>query len=102
MVYLKVQKVDLSHARQSPWQEQEVLLMQKRRPLEIYLDTLALSQKRLINVSTANPFSALFTQPAFLSTPWVLNLPAIRLNRTTAKDNGLQMKGLTEISEMNE
>lgn len=97
-----MQNIDLGHPGQTPSQEQEVLLMQKRRPLEIYLDKLALSQKRLINVSTANPFSALFTQLAFLSTPWVLNLPAIRLNRTTAKDNGLQMKGLTEIFEMNE
>lgn len=68
MVHLKMQKVDLIHAGHTPSQEQEVPSMQERRPADIYLDKLALSQKRLINVSTADPFSVLFTPQAFLST----------------------------------
>lgn len=45
---------------------------QKRRPLEIHLGELALSQMRFMNVSTANPFSVLFTQMTFQSIPLVV------------------------------
>lgn len=68
MAHLKTQKVDLVHAGRTPSQEQKVLLMQERRPVDVYLDKLASSQKRLNNGSTAGPFSALFTPQAFLST----------------------------------